>query len=143
MISSGNSSRPVQTLGISFHNRKRRSPHFELASTGSSILCSPLIMRWRCSGERYRSVLPAVASTGSPIASLRSPPKRANSTHPENGQRLAGYVGLPEKSEALKKGLRGQIRDYRPKVVRFLSTNPQGQSEVLGERRGLGQAVLE
>jgi len=36
-------------------------------------------------------VLHAVASTASPIASLRSPPKRANSARPENGQRLAGY----------------------------------------------------
>ena len=38
-------------------------------------------------------VLHAVVSTGSPIALPRSPPRRANSAHPENGQRLAGYVG--------------------------------------------------
>ena len=45
---------------------------------------------WRCSGGACRLVLPATASTGFPIASPKSLPKRANSAHPENGQRLAG-----------------------------------------------------
>ena len=94
MISRGNSNRLVQNLGISFHSRKRLLPSLELASTGLSILCPELDMPWRCSGGRCRSVLPAVASTGSPIASSRSPPRHANSAHPENGQRLAGYVGF-------------------------------------------------
>jgi hypothetical protein len=37
-------------------------------------------------------VLHAVVSIAFPTASPRSPPKRANSARPENGQRLAGYV---------------------------------------------------
>src|SRR5580692_659453 len=92
MISRGNSNRLVPSLGIWFPSRKYLLPTFELASTGLSILCALLSMRWRCSGGRWRSVLPAVASTASPIASQRSPPKPANSPPPENGQRLAGYV---------------------------------------------------
>jgi hypothetical protein len=35
---------------------------------------------------------PPVASTGWPTASPKSSPRRANSAHPENGQRLAGYA---------------------------------------------------
>src|SRR5207244_4336070 len=95
-ICSGNSNWLVPNLGISLHSRQRHSPSFEPASTGSSILCSPLNMRWRCSAGRCRLGLHAVASTDSPTASPRSLPKRANSAHPENGQRLAGYVGYSE-----------------------------------------------
>src|SRR5215471_6902767 len=93
MISRGNSRRLVQSLGTWFLSPKRLLPSLELASTESSIPCRPLNMHWRCSDGRCQLVLPAVASTGSPTASRRSPPKRANSARPENGQRLAGYVG--------------------------------------------------
>jgi len=94
MISSENSNRLVQNLGIWFHSRPHHPPFFELASTGSLIPSRPPNMRWRCSGGRCRSELHAVVSTGSPTASPKSPPRRANSAHPENGQRLAGYVEL-------------------------------------------------
>ena len=68
-------------------SRKPLSASPELASTGALIPCRPLNMRWRCSGGRCRLVLHAVVSTGSPIALPRSPPRRANSAHPENGHR--------------------------------------------------------
>jgi integrase-like protein len=80
---------------------------FELGSTGLSNPCSPLNMRWRCSGGRCPSVLPAVVSTGSPIASSRSPPRRAKPTHPNNGQRLAGYVAHSETRQKEIRSLQG------------------------------------
>ena len=44
--------------GIWFPSRKCLLPTFELASTESSILCSPPSMPWRCSGGRWRSAYP-------------------------------------------------------------------------------------
>src|SRR5437879_13599061 len=93
MISSGNSYRLDQSLAIWFPSRKRLLPPLELVWMELSIPCGPLNMPWRCSGGRYRLVPHAVVSTGSPIASQRSSPKRANSARPESGQTLAGYVG--------------------------------------------------
>jgi len=101
MISSGNSYRLDQSLAIWFPSRKRLLPPLELVWMELSIPCGPLNMPWRCSGGRYRLVPHAVVSTGSPIASQRSSPKRANSARPESGQTLAGYVSYPEVKHAL------------------------------------------
>src|SRR5437870_11324686 len=92
MISSGNSYRLDQSLAIWFPSRKRLLPPLELVWMELAIPCGLLNMPWRCSGGRYRLVPHAVVSTGSPIASQRSSPKRANSARPESGQTLAGYV---------------------------------------------------
>jgi hypothetical protein len=48
----------------------------------------------KCFVAHYQTAPLAVASTGSPIGSPKSLSKRANSAHPEHGQRLAGYVGF-------------------------------------------------
>src|SRR5208337_2532338 len=98
MISRGNSNRLVPNRGIWFLNQKPLTPSLQLAWTVSSIPCRPLNTHWRCSGGPCRLVLHAVASIGSPTGSPRSPPKRANSAHPENGQRLAGYVANHRKA---------------------------------------------
>src|SRR5712664_387127 len=50
----------------------------------------------KCFAAHYPTAPLAVASTGSPIGSPKSLSKRANSAHHENGQRLAGYVGISE-----------------------------------------------
>jgi hypothetical protein len=55
-----------------------------------SILYSSLNTPLRCSEDPYLTALRDTASIDSPIASARSSLKPANSTHPNNGQRLAG-----------------------------------------------------
>src|SRR5258708_3414950 len=67
------------------------------------MACSALNMYWKCSVVLCQTVLPAVASTGSPTGSPRSLPKRAKSPHPENGQRLAGNADHPSGTAATRR----------------------------------------
>ena len=86
-------------------------------------------MLWRCSDGRCLLVLPAVASTGSLTVSRRSPPKRANSPHPENGQRLAGYVGRPDKwpisFRSPENGVLGSRRSGAPGSLERVTPSPK------------------
>src|SRR5260370_35439203 len=73
------------------------------------MACSALNMYWKCSVVLCQTVLPAVASTGSPTGSPRSLPKRAKSPHPENGQRLAGNA---DKLDRMQRAFRPGNRPY-------------------------------
>src|SRR5881398_2692269 len=130
MISSGNSYRLDQSLAIWFPSRKRLLPPLELVWMELSIPCGPLNMPWRCSGGRYRLVPHAVVSTGSPIASQRSSPKRANSARPESGQTLAGYV-----VRSRMNGLEWLPHQARRAGHRSLSYDA-GDDRLCGETRG-------
>ena len=69
-----------------------KAPIFPLAQVWKvfSILYSSLNTPLRCSEDPYQTALRDTVSIDSPIASARSSLKPANSTHPNNGQRLAG-----------------------------------------------------
>ena len=77
------------------------------ASTASSTLCALLNTSSRCSGAPCRTALHVAASTGSPTGSPRSSRKPANSPHPENGQRLAGYA---DHSDGVRSPRQGRLR---------------------------------
>src|SRR5215472_13773123 len=96
LISSENLSWLVQNFGILFHTPTCRRLHFVRTSTDCTMLYSLPNMGSRCFGAHYQTAPLAGASTGSPIGSPKSLQRRANSAHPEHGQRLAGYVGLTD-----------------------------------------------
>ncbi len=81
---------PALNPGIWRHSLRRRPFRLAQAWKVLSIRYSSLNTPLRCSGDPYQTAPRDTASIASPIASARFSLKPANSTHPDNGQRLAG-----------------------------------------------------